>query len=70
MAIHSSILPWKIPWTGKSGRLQFVGLQRVGHDLATKPPSRMEKPERTFWPTKDLPFQIFINLKGKNGNVI
>ena len=29
--IHSSILSWKIPWTEEPGRLQSVGLQRVGH---------------------------------------
>ena len=27
MAIHSSILAWKIPWTEDLGRLQSVGLQ-------------------------------------------
>ena len=32
MVIHSSILAWRIPWTEKPGRLQSVGLQRVGHD--------------------------------------
>jgi hypothetical protein len=32
MATHSSILAWKIPWTEKSGRLQFMGSQRVGND--------------------------------------
>ena len=32
MATHSSTLAWKIPWTEKPGRLQSVGLQRVGHD--------------------------------------
>ena len=32
MAIHSSILAWKIPWTEESGRLQSMGSQRVGHD--------------------------------------
>ena len=26
-ATHSSILPWKIPWTEKSGRLQSIGSQ-------------------------------------------
>ena len=31
MAIHSSILAWKIPWTEESDRLQSMGLQRVGH---------------------------------------
>ena len=32
MAIHSSILAWRIPWTEKSSRLQSTGSQRVGHD--------------------------------------
>ena len=32
MATHSSILAWKILWTEKPGRLQSMGLQRVGHD--------------------------------------
>ena len=36
MAIHSSILVWKIPWTEEPGRLQSMGLQRVRHDLATE----------------------------------
>ena len=35
MATHSSTLAWKIPWTEKPGRLQSMGLQRVGHDWAT-----------------------------------
>ena len=32
IAIHSSTLAWKIPWTEEPGRLQSTGLQRVGHD--------------------------------------
>ena len=32
MAIHSSILAWKIPWAEEPGGLQSGGLQRVGHD--------------------------------------
>ena len=32
MATHSSILAWKIPWTGEPGGLQFMGLQTAGHD--------------------------------------
>jgi len=32
MATHFSILAWKIPWTEELGRLQSIGLQRVGHD--------------------------------------
>ena len=32
MATHSSVLTWRIPWTDESGRLQFIGSQRVGHN--------------------------------------
>ena len=32
MATHSSTFAWKIPWTEESGRLQSMGLQRVGHN--------------------------------------
>ena len=32
MVIHSSTVAWKIPWTEGPGRLQSMGLQRVGHD--------------------------------------
>ena len=32
MATHSSTRAWKIPWMEERGRLQPMGLQRVGHD--------------------------------------
>ena len=32
MASHSSTLAWKIPWTEEPGRLQSMGLLRVGHN--------------------------------------
>ena len=32
MATNSSIHAWKIPWTKEPGGLQFMGLQRVGHN--------------------------------------
>ena len=35
MAIHSSTIAWKIPWTEDPGRLQSMGSQRVRHDWAT-----------------------------------
>ena len=34
MAIHSSILAWKISWTEEPDGLQSMGCKRVGHDLA------------------------------------
>ena len=38
MAIHSSILAWRIPETEDAGTVH--GVTRVGHNLATKPPPR------------------------------
>ena len=35
VASHSSTLAWKIPRTEEPGRLQSMGLLRVGHDWAT-----------------------------------
>ena len=35
MAPHSSTLAWKIPWTEEPGRVQSMGLLRVGHDWVT-----------------------------------
>ena len=32
MATHLSVFAWKIPWTEEPGRLQSMGLRRVGHD--------------------------------------
>ena len=32
MAIHSSTIAWKTPWTEEPGRLQSMGSLRVGHD--------------------------------------
>ena len=36
MATHSSILPWRILWREGPVGLQSMGLQRVGHNRATK----------------------------------
>ena len=35
MAAHSSILPWRVPWTEEPSELQSMGLQGVGHTLVT-----------------------------------
>ena len=36
MATYSCILAWEIPWTEEPDGLQSMGLQRLGHNLATK----------------------------------
>ena len=32
MSTHSSLLAWRISWTGEPGRLQSMGSQTVRHD--------------------------------------
>ena len=36
MATPYYSLAWEIPWTEEPGGLQFMGLQRVGHNWVTK----------------------------------
>ena len=36
VATHSSILPWKIPWTEEPGGIQFMAYKRAGHYLVIK----------------------------------
>ena len=36
IATHSSILAWEIPWTEEPSGLLSMGLQSVGHNLATE----------------------------------
>ena len=47
MATHSSIFAWRIPQTEKPGRLQSMGLQRVGHHWATN--TRTVNVSCAFW---------------------
>ena len=52
IATHSSILAWEIPWTEEEpGRLQSMGLQRVGHNWVTD----------TYLPTSLLTPPIFLH---------
>ena len=36
MAIHSTILAWKVPRTEEPSRLQSTGLKRIRHNLGIK----------------------------------
>ena len=63
MAMHSSTLAWKSPWTEEPGRLQSMGLQRLGHDRAislhfsmTKwSASKPEAPKQAWGKLQDFP---------------
>ena len=42
MTVYSVSLTWDIPQTEEAGRLQYMGLQKVGPDLETKPPPQAQ----------------------------
>ena len=56
MAPHSSTLAWKIPWTEEPGRLQSMGLLRVGHDWVTS----LSLFIFTHWRRKWQPTPVFL----------
>ena len=56
MATLSSTLAWKIPWMEEPGRLQSMGSQRVGHDLAAS----LSLFTFTHWRRKWQPTQVFL----------
>ena len=63
MATHSSILAWETPWTEEPGQLQFMGSQRVGHNLVTKTTTGEGEPrERGIKKPNDI-----IHVKDKCG---
>ena len=41
MAIHSSILAWRLPWTEEPGGLQFIGSQRVRYNWSNSECSQL-----------------------------
>ena len=57
MANHSNILAWRIPWTKEPGRLQSMGLQRVGHDWATR-----QQQQHWFWHVNINLYQLITPL--------
>ena len=64
MAIHSSILAWRIPWMEKPSRLRSMASQRVGHDWATSPsPSvEMQGRKRLFLHNADGQVNFYTNI--------
>ena len=65
IAIHSSNLAWRIPWTEKPGRLQSMGLQRVGHDWVNNTHTHTHTP--LIWCFWDV--SVVKNLSANAGDV-
>ena len=62
MATHSSILAWRISWTGEPGRLESMGSQRVQHNWETFTCDYEFSVESTFSLHSFLRLQPIINL--------
>ena len=60
MANHSSMLAWRIPWTEEPGGLQFMGSQRVEHDLLNRPPPPGKHREVSRLPNTQEPCVLLI----------
>ena len=54
MAIHSSILAWRIPWTEEPGRLQSIELQSWTHLKILN--TSTHTPKRKFMFTRDVQY--------------
>ena len=61
MAAHSSTLAWRIPWTEEPGRLQSMGLLRVGHNWATS----LSPFTSMHWRRKWQPTQVFLPIESQ-----
>ena len=60
MAIHSSILAWRIPWTEEPGGLQSMRSQRVRQKESYDPPRRHIKKKRHYFGNNGLCVKIMI----------
>ena len=56
MAIHSSTIAWRIPWTEEPGRLQSMGSQRVGHNWAISVSQSRDKSTQSIFCSIEWPW--------------
>ena len=62
MATHSSILPWKIPWTEEPEGVQSMKLQRGGHDNTTLMAESKVEPKSLFMKVKEESEKVGLKL--------
>ena len=60
MAIHCSILAWRIPWIEEPGGLQSMGSHRVGHGWMTNTYQRYRFPLGQGWANSSIKRQGFL----------
>ena len=64
MAMHSSILAWKMPWTEEPGGVQSMGFARVRHDLVTKPQGTKDSTCLAVRPKEGSRGERFLDCRG------
>ena len=62
MAIHSSVLAWRIPGTGEPGGLPSMGSHRVGHNWS----NLAAEPEHTRYTPKTYKLKILSKHQGNH----
>ena len=67
IAIHSSTIAWKIPWTEDLGRLQSIGSQKVGHDWATFWIFQNHKILKKYQPFIDVNLELMCPASQRSG---
>ena len=72
MAIHSSTIAWKIPWTEEPGRLQSMGSQKSQtrlSDFTFSLPSKLSRLLNVTYSIKNLNLLIIKRFKMANNNI-
>ena len=67
MPILSSIFAWRILWTEEPGRLQCIGLHRVGHDWSNLACMLILIPSRENPPRRDKYSKCILEMATGNG---
>ena len=70
VATHSSILPWKSPWTEEPGGVQPMRLQRVGHDNTTLMAESKVELKSLFMKVKEESEKVGLKLNINKMNII
>ena len=70
MPIHSRTIAWKIPWTEDPGRLQSMGLPRVGHSFDHRGLECKSGKSRDTWSNRQIWYWSVIWRRAKANTVI
>ena len=70
MAVHSSVLAWRIPGTGEPGGLPSMGLHRVGHNWSDLAAAVAAGVRASTWNPSLWPLRQFFNHPGALSQIL